>query len=115
MFWIVMKESQLSYSSSLSYLQRYEFDILKIDSAFVRPLASTELEREREIVSSIISLARGLDAITVAEGIEQDEEYAVLRTLGCDRAQGFLFYRPTEAEEIAPILVRAAAAARRAA
>ena len=81
----------------------------------MRPLASEEHQREREIVSSIISLARGLDATTVAEGIERDEEYAVLRALGCDRAQGYLFYRPTEVEDIAPILVQAAAAARRAA
>ena len=53
--------------SSLSYLQRYEFDILKIDRAFVDPLDDGDRPREREIVRSIISLAKGLNAKTVVE------------------------------------------------
>ncbi len=95
--------------SSLSYLQRYEFDILKIDRAFVSPLATDAGTREREIVAAIISLARGLGALTVAEGIEREEEFAMLSSLGCDRAQGFLFYRPTEVEDIPEIMAAATA------
>ncbi|MGI9606609.1 MAG: putative bifunctional diguanylate cyclase/phosphodiesterase [Acidimicrobiales bacterium] len=87
--------------SSLSYLQRYEFDYLKIDRAFVVPLADERRFKEREIVAAIINLARGLGATTVAEGIEGLPEYGVLRTLGCDRAQGFLFHRPMEVGQIA--------------
>ncbi len=92
--------------SSLSYLQRYEFDILKIDRSFVIPLADPERIREREIVRSIISLARGLGAKTVAEGIEGEAEYEVLQELGCDRVQGFLFHQPLEVGQIPDVLAR---------
>lgn len=91
--------------SSLSYLQRYDFDILKIDKAFVEQLANAENIREREIVRSIINLARGLSAVTVAEGIETHAEYKVLQNLGCDNGQGYLFYRPLEVSVVTAELV----------
>ncbi len=90
--------------SSLGYLQRYEFDILKIDKVFVDPLADPEREREREVVRSIISLARGLGAKTVAEGIEEQVQYEVLADLGCDYAQGYLMYRPLEVADCTEVL-----------
>lgn len=85
--------------SSLSYLQRYEFDVLKIDRSFVRDIDEGRNQRRSEIVRSIVSLARGLGAVTVAEGVEEDKERRQLDRLGCDRAQGFLFYRPLELAE----------------
>ena len=90
--------------SSLSYLRRYEFDVLKIDRSFVIPLADDENKREREIVNAMIKLAQALGAITVAEGIEEPEEYGVLRTLGCDLAQGYLLWYPMESYEVIPAL-----------
>ena len=90
--------------SSLSYLRRYEFDVLKIDRSFVIPLADDSHKREREIVNAMIKLAQALGAVTVAEGVEENEEYAVLRTLGCDHAQGFLFFTPLKAEQIPSVL-----------
>ena len=90
--------------SSLSYLRRYEFDVLKIDRSFVIPLADDANKREREIVNAMIKLAQALGAITVAEGIEEAEEYGVLRTLGCDLAQGYLFWYPMESYEVIPAL-----------
>lgn len=90
--------------SSLSYLRRYEFDVLKIDRSFVIPLSDDTNKREREIVNAMIKLAQALGAVTVAEGIEESEEYAVLRTLGCDFAQGFLFWYPTESEDVIDVL-----------
>lgn len=95
--------------SSLSYLRRYEFDVLKIDRSFVIPLANDVNKREREIVNAMIKLAQALGAITVAEGIEENEEYAVLRTLGCDHAQGFLFWRPIEGDDVLGVLDRQSA------
>ena len=86
--------------SSLSYLRRYEFDVLKIDRSFVIPLADDANKREREIVNAMIKLAQALGAITVAEGIEEAEEYGVLRTLGCDLAQGYLLWYPMESYEV---------------
>lgn len=90
--------------SSLSYLRRYEFDVLKIDRSFVVPLANDINKREREIVNAMIKLAQALGAVTVAEGIEENEEYAVLRTLGCDYAQGFLFWHPIEGNDVLGVL-----------
>jgi len=86
--------------SSLSYLTRYEFDVLKIDRSFVIPLGDKDRVREREIVNAMIALARSLGAVTVAEGIEESEEFDVLRSLGCDFAQGYLFWRPLELEAV---------------
>ena len=90
--------------SSLSYLRQYEFDVLKIDRSFVIPLADDANKREREIVNAMIKLAQALGAITIGEGIEQPEEYAVLRTLGCDRGQGYLLWYPMEAEDVVSAL-----------
>jgi diguanylate cyclase (GGDEF)-like protein/PAS domain S-box-containing protein len=90
--------------SSLGYLQRYEFDILKIDKVFVDPLADPGREREREVVRSITSLARGLGARTVAEGIEHAVQLAVLAELGCDLAQGYHLFRPIEAADCPAVL-----------
>jgi len=90
--------------SSLGYLQRYEFDILKIDKVFVDPLGDPTKQREREVVSSIIALARGLGAVTVAEGIEDESQLATLRELGCDYAQGYLMFRPAEVDDCTEIL-----------
>ncbi len=90
--------------SSLGYLQRYEFDILKIDKVFVDPLVDPSKKREREVVRSIVSLAKGLGAVTVAEGIEEEPQLDVLRELGCDYAQGYLLFRPAEVEDCTEIL-----------
>jgi diguanylate cyclase (GGDEF)-like protein/PAS domain S-box-containing protein len=97
--------------SSLSYLRRYEFDVLKIDRSFVIPLADGANIREREIVNAMIKLAQALGAVTVAEGIEEPEESDVLQSLGCDRAQGYLFWHPLEIENVLDALASAPALA----
>jgi diguanylate cyclase (GGDEF)-like protein/PAS domain S-box-containing protein len=75
--------------SSLSSLQSFPLDCLKIDRTFVSRM---EFEEEkREIVRTIVSLARTLDMEVVAEGIETAEQLAMLRELGCEYGQGFYF------------------------
>jgi EAL domain-containing protein (putative c-di-GMP-specific phosphodiesterase class I) len=88
--------------SSLAYLDRYPVDILKIDRSFVSPLGNSP--RSAALVRSIIDLANALDIDTVAEGVETLEQVAVLRSLGCGRAQGFLFARPTQPDEVLRLL-----------
>lgn len=83
--------------SSLSYLKRLRVNKLKIDASFVRDLASRN--DDRSIVSAIINLARGLNIRTTAEGVESEDQLAVLRELGCDEIQGFLYARPLTATE----------------
>jgi EAL domain-containing protein (putative c-di-GMP-specific phosphodiesterase class I) len=83
---------------SLTYVQRFEADILKIDRSFV-----SAIERDTHVQSvagGIVMLARTLGMSTVAEGIENDEQAESLARLGCDRAQGWLFGRPVPADYI---------------
>lgn len=88
--------------SSLSYLQRLPVDILKIDQSFISTLGQSE--SSDTIVRTIIALAHGLKLKTIAEGVETAEQLALLKELGCDYAQGFLFSKPRPAEEITRLL-----------
>jgi EAL domain-containing protein (putative c-di-GMP-specific phosphodiesterase class I) len=83
--------------SSLSYLQKFSFDILKIDQVFVRNIQGNS--KNIAITNSIINMAHQLDLRVVAEGVETLEELAVLRDLGCDEIQGYLFSPPIPALE----------------
>jgi diguanylate cyclase (GGDEF)-like protein len=82
--------------SSLSYLSRLPVDALKIDRSFVAGLS--QASRSSALVSTIIHLAHSLELKVVAEGVETELQSSILRTLGCDQAQGFLFSRPLSAE-----------------
>jgi diguanylate cyclase (GGDEF)-like protein len=100
--------------SSLSYLQRLPVDVLKIDRSFVQGLG--EGARDRSIVAATVALAHALDLRVVAEGVETQTQLEVLRELGCDMVQGYLFAKPLPADEalgfvlgrrVAPALVPA--------
>lgn len=81
--------------SSLSYLQRFPVHALKIDRSFV---AAAREKGDWDIVRMIIALARDKKALVVAEGVEDEQQAQRLIDLGCDRAQGYLYSRPVEAE-----------------
>jgi diguanylate cyclase (GGDEF)-like protein/PAS domain S-box-containing protein len=83
--------------SSLSYLKRWRVDWIKIDRGFVRDIV-TDLS-DHAIVSAIIAMARSLNIQVVAEGIEGWQQLEMLRSMGCQKAQGFLFARPAPAAE----------------
>jgi EAL domain-containing protein (putative c-di-GMP-specific phosphodiesterase class I) len=83
--------------SSLLYLQRYPFDEIKIDRAFVSGLLNDEFSRR--IVSTVIDVAGAIDADVVAEGIESPEVIAALRDLGVRTGQGFYYSVPLESED----------------
>jgi diguanylate cyclase (GGDEF)-like protein len=88
---IVLDDFGTGYSS-LSYLKQFPFDKIKIDRTFV-----AELGQRADcgaIVSAITTLARFLDIKTTAEGVETEEQLALLRAAGCEQVQGFLFGRP---------------------
>ena len=84
--------------SSLSYLQKLPVDTLKIDRSFVSRIDAAG--EKAEIVESIIALARSLDLEVIAEGIETNHQLVRLRTLRCDRGQGFLLARPMPAQDL---------------
>ncbi|MDP4027172.1 EAL domain-containing protein [Methylobacterium sp. NEAU 140] len=78
--------------SSLSYLQRFQFDTIKIDRSFVGRLA--QHADTLTIVRAIVNLGHNLGLRVVVEGVETAEQLGILRGLGCDRMQGYLFGRP---------------------
>ncbi len=90
--------------SSLAYLKRFPVQQLKIDRSFVQDLPSND--SDGQLVSTMISMARGLKLHVVAEGVEMPDQEAFLSSLGCDVAQGFLYSRPVPAEQIAAMLSR---------
>ena len=75
--------------SSLIYLRRLPLDGLKIDRVFVAGLA--ENPEDLSIVAGIVNLAHSLGLIALAEGVETEEQASLLREMGCDLAQGFLW------------------------
>ena len=91
--------------SSLSYLKRFPIDALKIDRSFVAD-ALTDRD-DREIVKTIVAMAGNLGIETVAEGIETREQLNLLRSLGCNRMQGFYYGRPCPATRWKKCCVRA--------
>jgi diguanylate cyclase (GGDEF)-like protein/PAS domain S-box-containing protein len=84
--------------SSLSYLQRVPFDKLKIDRSFVSG-ASDPDSRNAALIRAMVGLASDLKMRTIAEGVETQEELALVRSLGCPLVQGYIFGRPMTAEE----------------
>ena len=88
--------------SSLRYLARLPIDTLKIDRSFV--IAMTDNADDMAIVSSIITLAHGLDLDVVAEGVETEEQRKLLRLLRCDQMQGYLFSKPVAKAELEKLL-----------
>ncbi|MEM8635383.1 MAG: bifunctional diguanylate cyclase/phosphodiesterase [Pseudomonadota bacterium] len=84
--------------SSLSYLQRFPFDKLKLDQAFVAGLETSR--QSRAIVSATISMAHALDLQVTAEGIETEIQAAFLVSRGCDELQGYYFSKPGAIEHL---------------
>src|SRR5579859_1488632 len=89
--------------SSLSYLRRFALDVLKIDRSFVTNMLNNG--ESEEIVKTILSLGRNLRMKVVAEGVETGEQMTLLKSFGCEFAQGYLFARPLDSAAIAQTLV----------
>jgi PAS domain S-box-containing protein len=88
--------------SGLRHLQMLPFDVLKIDATFISNMESQK--ESRKIVAAIVGLSQNLGLTTVAEGIENQKQSDMLRWLGCDHGQGWLFGRPVPASEVTTVL-----------
>ncbi|MBR0776283.1 GAF domain-containing protein [Bradyrhizobium diazoefficiens] len=88
--------------SSMSLMKHFPIDTIKIDRSFVRDLPQDS--EDQAIAQAIISMGKALGMTVVAEGVENAEQEAFLRTHGCDEMQGFLISRPLPAPQMAELL-----------
>jgi EAL domain-containing protein (putative c-di-GMP-specific phosphodiesterase class I) len=88
--------------SSLSYLKRFPIDALKLDKTFVDGLPHDD--DDVAIARAVIAMAHSLKLHVIAEGVENDEQLAFLRTNGCDVIQGYLLSPPVPAEAFAKMV-----------
>ncbi len=98
---IAMDDFGTGYSS-LSYLRSYPFDVLKIDRSFINDI--TVDMADRKLVNAAIAMAHSLGLKVVAEGVETEEQLALLTAQGCEIAQGLLFSMPVSAKEITEMI-----------
>ncbi|QSX41771.1 EAL domain-containing protein [Shewanella cyperi] len=83
--------------SSLAYLKKFDIDYLKIDQSFIRNLVDDS--SDHSLCEAIIVMAHKLGMKVIAEGVESEDQRELLRNMGCDYAQGYLFSRPMSAAE----------------
>ena len=84
--------------SSLAYLHRFSVDVLKIDRTFISQL--TEGDCDTELVRSILQIGQSLHMVTIAEGIETEEQSQLVTGLGCELGQGYLYARPLPVADV---------------
>jgi diguanylate cyclase (GGDEF)-like protein/PAS domain S-box-containing protein len=87
--------------SSLSYLKRFPFDKIKIDRCFVSDISETD--GSSSIVQAVVNIAAALHMTTTAEGVETEAQRELLRRLGCNEMQGYLFSAPKPAAQVRPL------------
>src|ERR1700759_2236109 len=95
--------------SSLSYLRSFPFDKIKIDRSFVSELATGK--DSLAIVCAVTGLGKSLGIVTTAEGVETDEQLALLNREGCTQAQGYLISKPRPIAEVEGMLIKPHASA----
>ncbi|OCQ20668.1 diguanylate phosphodiesterase [Pseudoalteromonas luteoviolacea] len=82
--------------SSLAYLKQFPLNTLKVDKAFIDDMGS---DRGRNMVDSIVTIAHNLDLHVVAEGVEEEEQLALLKQLDCQTLQGYYYSKPLSSDE----------------
>jgi diguanylate cyclase (GGDEF)-like protein len=88
--------------SSLAYLRQFPVDTLKLDRSFVRGM---ETDKDTaDIIGTLTTMAQQLDLHVVAEGVDNEEQVALLRSLHCESAQGYLFARPLDVDTATDLL-----------
>ena len=88
--------------TSVTYLRRFPVEFLKIDRSFVEGLPGRR--DDAAIVRAVIGLSKGMGLVTIAEGVETEEQRQFLHEAGCEEAQGYYFGRPGHPDKIAEML-----------
>lgn len=84
--------------SSLSYIKQFSFERLKIAKELIDKISTDP--GNKHIVEAIVKMSKALDVITIAEGVEIYEELQILKDIGCDEIQGYIFSKPLPAREV---------------
>ncbi|MCR4842681.1 MAG: bifunctional diguanylate cyclase/phosphodiesterase [Eubacterium sp.] len=84
--------------SSLNTLKDYNFDVMKVDMAFLADFGINK--RSRKMIEIIIDMAKDMDVCSLVEGVETREQYDFLRGIGCEKVQGYYFAKPMVFEEL---------------
>jgi diguanylate cyclase (GGDEF)-like protein len=95
--------------SSLAYLQQFPADLLKIDRSFIQAIGQSQ--DSAALIRTLVQLSTSLKLATVAEGIEEPDQLALVRREHCDYGQGFLFSRPITPEALEQLLAESASGA----
>ncbi|OOM81347.1 EAL domain-containing protein [Clostridium sp. BL-8] len=89
--------------SSLAYLRKIPISTLKIDKSFIDDIHSSNVEKS--IINSVIRMAHAMDLKVVAEGVENREQFLILKDKSCDYIQGYYFSKPLPASKIEEIFI----------
>ncbi len=92
--------------SSLSYLNEFPFDKVKIDQSFIRDIDTPKSAKAASIIRAINAIGRDLSMRVVVEGIETQDQLAAIRDLGIEGAQGHFFSRPVPVADIGVYLLK---------
>lgn len=92
--------------SSLGYLRKLRFTTIKVDRSFVQG-ASEQDPESLAIIRAVVAMAQSLELTTTAEGVETEEQAAMIRAMGCDKIQGYYFGRPMSAADARAVFARA--------
>ena len=88
--------------SSMNYIKKYPLDRLKIAKELVDNIAINEIDRD--VVKSVITLAKNIELKTIAEGVEDETQLEILRELGCDEIQGYFWGKPMNAKDFEELI-----------
>src|SRR5690606_19397759 len=92
--------------SSLAYLKKFHIDYIKLDRSFIRDLATDN--SDRTLSEAVIVMAHKLGLKVIAEGVETEQQRAMLVAVGCDYAQGYFYSRPLPGLEFEAFIQRPA-------
>lgn len=90
--------------SSLNMLKDIHVDVLKVDMVFLEK--TTEVERSKKILRTVIALAQELDMVAIVEGVETKEQLMFLKSINCDMFQGYFFAKPMEVSQFEKIYMK---------
>ena len=88
--------------SSMSYIKKYPMKCLKIAKELIDNIAKNDIDKD--VVKSVITLAKNVELRTIAEGVEDETQLQILKELGCDEVQGYLWGKPMSANDFEELI-----------